>query len=148
MKISIKKPSEALQAMLNGLDDPGNLQVSMDTFYGYLRREPAGGGICFGCAATCTLQYLADKKLPACSDLKEDSYRAKFFGLRLKHFTEFEYAIDQARLGYLEPLFSFCECGNKWREDHDGLFALRLHTWREDIPKVKRFIKTLQEEEL
>jgi hypothetical protein len=57
----ISKPSEALQEMLNGLNESKtwkNFELDMDT-YGEVSR---GVTICFGCAATCTVYAIAKKQ--------------------------------------------------------------------------------------
>lgn len=90
-------PSAVVTAMCDGLeamDKAQGFEIDMSTFGSY------GGGICFGCAATCTIQVAAGRRfgagelggltaqsLPAVSEDSDDLSR-------------FERAVDRLRKGY------------------------------------------------
>ena len=100
------KPSEFLQAMIDGLASiESDQRIAMDT-YGAVDE---GDQICYGCAATWTLQKLAGRKLTMDEVAAGgSSYGRDGLNERAPRICSFESAINQARQGALEPLARFC----------------------------------------
>ncbi len=142
---TVTKPSIALRAMVEGLKDPGYLQVDMNMFYDV----DLDIGACFGCAATCTLQRLTGKKLRADDSLNRGSTRAKFWGFDSEQELDvFEGTMDAARLGAMKMLFEYCRVDLRWNPDHDNRFCLDNPGWRHSLSDVEKFIERLEAEGL
>lgn len=149
MKISIidkikGKPSNALRYMVQGLLEQSKRKrfvIEMSTFgrQGYVDNTT----ICMGCAATCTIQKIANKNIPL---KKIDATHARAASLRLDviEVIDFESAIDGARCGNLFELFRFCKRGKVHRTQYDNKFYLDNEDWKNDIPKVRKLIKKLK----
>jgi hypothetical protein len=136
------KPSVALQAMVNGLQAQSNrddFRIRMSTYGAY------GGGICYGCAATCALQELAQVNFdfPAISSLKK---RAAACSFSYEETDKFEAAIDNARLGELAGLFRFCEI--PYMGGFDFWFCLEDYSWVEELGKVEKAIAEMKQLDL
>lgn len=139
------KPSNALQAMMDGLKtlpEKGRCEVDMTT-YG----ETGDGKICYGCAATYTLHKLADKtfdfdtlKIYETGNSEEYS---RYLDFEENEMIIFESAIDSARKGDLAPLFSFC------RADADSTpyskqFEMTTENYISELSSVEYIIKELK----
>ena len=102
------KPSIALQAMVDGLREQSkrkNFKVDMRTFgEGKYLNNPV---MCYGCAATCTLQKIAGKNLTV-DNINVNLDRAQFLKFELTELRRFEFAICDASIGLLYGLFYFC----------------------------------------
>jgi hypothetical protein len=98
IKDIITKPSEALQAMVDGLLEQskrGDFKIDMDTYGTYDENN-----ICCGCAATCTVQKLLNKNLDK-ENIDYESH-SEFFGI--EDIIEFESVMNEARMGYFSIL--------------------------------------------
>ena len=137
------KPSKALECMIEGLIKQSwrtDFVIDMRN-YGCIK-----GGICFGCAATCTIQQIANKNFNS-SVITSLRSRAKFLNFSPEELNEFEIAMDYARSGYLPCLFLFlgfaCErdiwC-NRWFMTSGG--------WEQEIPKIRKAIQEMKEQGL
>ena len=134
------KPSTALQHMVNGLlkqSQRKKFEVSMGT-YGMARK-----GICYGCAATCTIQNIANKNLSV-EFIKDHKKRAKELKIEEHEILRFEYVMNRARLGELFPLFTFCNMRENHHRDFDYRFSLRDYNWEDELPKVRKTISQLR----
>lgn len=140
----ISKPSEALQAMVDGLleqDKRPDFEVNMSTFGDHNEDER----MCYGCAAACAIQKLAGKNLDAESIF--DLYaRAGGLGISTKSLDVFETAIDIARQGGLINLFHFFNIYDVPLRLRLGGWSLQTHNWREQLPVVIGFIEKLKKE--
>ena len=102
------KPSEFLQAMVDGLNDLyPNQDVNMNTF------GRVTAGVCYGCAATYALQNLLGRQLTwdefRQAGTRERAINWDLDGEDAKAVGEFEAVMNMARLGRLLPLVDFCE---------------------------------------
>lgn len=138
------KPSVALRAMVTGLinyDQKEGFRVDMTT-YGDARR-----GVCFGCAATCTIMELTKTQIPL-YQIERANGRASTLGVPIEDLHDFEYVMDEARRGVLSPLFRYLGMKNlyyaeqRWRATR---FNLQTEDWKEQIPDVEELIKELEE---
>jgi hypothetical protein len=167
VKIDAMKPSDWLQAMIDGLrqakSDP-HWRVDMAS-YGYWTHgdDPKVSEMCFGCAATATFMLMLDTPYMAVieehgesssgsrpySDLVMDAidYNSEVDLART------EIAIDHARNGILAPLFRLCnldpnrtpemiaipkDCG--W----NNRFHMQNNNWETEIPKVETVIAEMK----
>ena len=71
--------------------------------------------ICYGCAATCTIQQIAKKQFVD-ADIYYTNTRAKFLGFEENDLQCFEFAIDDLRKGQLAPLIAYM---NGYAGDYD-----------------------------
>lgn len=136
------KPSNALQAMYDGLlkqDRRIDFVVNFRFFGGVLSDR-----VCFGCAATCTLQEISQVDLnPGNITLVEK--RARAYGFEQTETIRFEMAMDCARHGNLYDLFGFC--GLDCRESYcfmDGISMLAKN-WKRQMPRLKKLIAGLKQ---
>ena len=129
------KPSDALEYMCDGLlrqDKRKGFKVTMWTYGG------ADEQVCFGCAATSTIQEIAGRNLTASNILNR-----QLIGFDSRELNEFELVIDAARKGFLRLLFDFCEITEvRYREW--GNWSMRDHNWKSCIPKVRKAIREMR----
>ena len=133
------KPSKAVQAMLDGLLEQSkrsDFEIHMSSF------GIADNKICYGCAATCTVQKLAKKNLTI-KNIDTTESRAAKLKFDFYELHEFELAIDDLREGDPTYLFSFCKVQAKYPIDPD--FTLNSDDWQEQIPQIETYIKKLQD---
>jgi hypothetical protein len=131
------KVSDALQAMIDGLKSQSKrktFKIQMITFGDYDPEDK----ICFGCAATCTIQQLAHKTF---RDRAVESLpgRAGFLDLDKKELAAFESAIDYARKGAFYRLFEFYghntgEVPGYLLEPDDKDYYLMTDDWGKVLP--------------
>lgn len=117
------KPSEFLQAMVDGLNESGGRPdrlIEMGTYGQVVAFDRGAKLVCAGCAATWTLHALDEKTEP---ELDAFHYRADgwyypdgYFREDTHRIRRFEQAIDAARIGTLSDAYgtpftleSFCE---------------------------------------
>jgi len=145
IKETLKVPSAALQAMVDGLreqDERKDFKVDMGTFGAPLFSARRGrADICLGCAATCTVQKIAGKNLTA-DIISHREYRAEVLGFDHTEFAAFERAMDQTRCGSVTELFDFFVVPQA--KDVRPSFRLLNGTWRGQLRKVEAYIKELQ----
>ena len=143
------KVSTALQAMIDGLrlqSQRKDFRVDMTTFGGFSGFGDSGdkeNPVCFGCAATCTIQQLSGVNFTD-SQIFSLSGRSRQTIRNAKDLDEFEDAIDSARLGHLIPIFDYM--GN--RPSHeliaDPQWILCTDDWQEQLPLVQDFVNMLK----
>lgn len=145
----ISKPSEALQAMVDGLlkySKRKNFRIRMSTF-GSIDHAPGNINeyICYGCAATCALQQIANKDLNCGTNIGNQEVRARQLGFSIKDENEFEEAMDIARRGNTIDLFYYFRLAppNNNNLVHPS-YGLQTSDWREQIPEVRRHIRALK----
>ena len=134
------KPSVALTHMVNGLLKQSRrkkFQIYMGTFGKHFR------GICFGCAATCTIQNITKVNFTPDNGIYDRAMKMKTDSLELD---KFEMAIDDARSGELRTLFSFCNISEENAKIFNDKFSLNTLDWKEQLPAVKKVISELKKE--
>lgn len=134
------KPSIALQHMIDGLLKQSrrrNFEISMGTF------GSSANGICYGCAATCTIQSLSKVNFTPIN-IPYVSQRAEKTQTNYEELESFEGAMDYARRGYLDVLFKFCGLSPKEGMRYQALFDLKDENWKEQLPEVKKTISKLK----
>ena len=92
-KIRNLTPYEVIDAMIQGLKNP-SCKINMHS-YGFSTE-----GMCFGCAATNAIQYLADKKFTP-DNINSLSSRSKYLNINTRDLEYFEDAINNLRCGYI-----------------------------------------------
>lgn len=140
------KPSDALQAMVDGLKNHSKREgfsVSMSTF------GSAVGSICVGCAATCAIQQATGINLTSKS-IEDVQARSRRLRVGKEDLYRFEGVIDSVRLGDLQELFDYYCMGEiystrilKWKTVQ-GLPQLYTDFWEEDLPTYEKLIKKLK----
>jgi hypothetical protein len=140
----ISKPSEALEAMIKGLRKYSrrkNFEVNMSHFGG------SSEGICFGCAATCTVQQIINKDFTP-TTIESAAIRSIALDVVKDDLDRFEYAIDNARSGMMGSLFRYFSINiNAFDFDTELLdpgFKLGTDNWTEQLPKVRNYIKKIK----
>ena len=132
------KPSDALEYMCDGLLAQGkrkDFEIEMWTFG---RRD---GEVCFGCAATSTIQEIAGRNLT----VKNIGMRHSI-GFDPDELRAFESVIDCARLGDLRSLLDFCEVTEvDWRKWYLW-WSMKGENWKSCIPVVRRVIREMRAE--
>lgn len=97
------KPSDAIKAMCVGLrrqSQRADFCISMGSF------GDASFDMCYGCAATCAIQELAQRDLDV-DTIIGVSKRADALGLSRRDMYAFEGLIDRVRRGVFGPLFEY-----------------------------------------
>lgn len=133
--------------MVDGLReiDPTTQTVDMQTF------GKEVDGMCYGCAATWTIQKLAGRRLAS----KELNGLAEAGTMRGDEAFEdlpwyasdidlFEDAIDEARKGFLSELFEFMGCDTDQADLLVGRFFMTNDNWEAQLPKVEELIAELE----
>lgn len=157
IKDIISKPSQALEAMIDGLikqsKRPGFI-INMNTF------GASEGGICYGCAATCCIQEIASKDLDcgdALADINSRDGRAKQLHLSPIDLAKFENAIDSARKGNkygvtFESLFAFFGMYPEYASNFTAIGNIRAslpeletRNWEKHISQWRKGIEELKE---
>jgi len=138
----ISKPSEALQAMVDGLleqDQRSDFRIDMATFGNY---DPERK-ICFGCAATCTAQKLAGINFTG-KEIDNEREREYFLDIKMADYNDFENVIDSVRRGAVSDLFDYFDIGTGLQYQFDAKFDLENDNWKEQIPEVLQVIEDLK----
>lgn len=145
IKDIISKPSEALQAMVDGLLEQNarpDFRIDMNTFGSFSEMKH----VCYGCAATCAVQKLIGV------NFNKENINLRGLAVNIEHvdLSAFEWRIDMARMGLLRLLFLYFGFDDNILDIGSNLttalFCLENHNWRQELPKVTAHIKLLQEE--
>lgn len=137
------KPSNAIKAMIEGLRTQSkrpDFKIRMSTFGSQHPNEK----VCYGCAATCTLQQLTGINFVADTgrSMIEDTYtRAEVLKVRHKDLDKFEDAIDEFRLCELDPIFAYFGVEKPLIRVHG--WSLQTDDWQEQIPEIEKYVKKL-----
>ena len=146
------KPSDAVMAMVNGLRKQSKRKNFRIRFSSFGSREYADGTdkiICFGCAATSAIQFIANKNFTG-EEIDTRAERGEFLGFDKNELQDFEEAIDNLRNGWVRALFFF------YGLNYSDYFALLqpmkerledLHdlNWKEEIHHYEDFANKLKE---
>lgn len=139
IKDIVPKPSDAIQAMIDGLleqSERKDFKIDMDSFGDFEK------GICYGCAAVCCVQKLANVNF-------KDAYsitlagQAEATGFDSSDLDDFENAVDFLRMGCLLPFFAY------WKVVVPDMFLVdewHLHDddWREQLPLIQDYCDKLK----
>lgn len=139
------KAWRAVQAMVDGLNKSKtrlDFFIDMDTYGHHV------GPVCFGCAATCTIQEVAKKKLRFYSigshlDRKK---RSKSLGIcNPQDQAEFESAINQLRCGDVFCLFGYLDIGyDKIPDQYYQLPVLSTDNWKDHLHYYQTYANHLK----
>lgn len=144
----LPKPSDAVQAMVDGLLKQSKRKkfvINMGTFGDFADEHK----VCFGCAATCTIQEAT--KINFTSGVKEHirslEGRATILNWDIEDLCLFENAIDSLRLLYIGSLFNYYNINYTLEElniYHSLIVPLHTHAWKEGLHTYKILIKELK----
>lgn len=141
IKDLINKPSEALEAMVRGVErvkakEWDNFVIDLDTF-GY-----KVGNTCFGCMATCAVYELGGKSPDTDNVLEKQRYF--YLGFDKCDLDDFEVAMNSARMGGFISLFRYF--GFEYNFQYDNRFCITNENWETEIEKVNVLIKEMQDD--
>lgn len=152
----VPKPSDLLFAMIKGLEKQSkrkDFKIDMGTF-GDARWVTGNKQICFGCAATCTIQEIAKKKLDP-SNIAYLLDRAKLLGFEEGELNQFESWVDLMRRGNdssiynsstIEALEHLYDCSLP--EPIENLKPLHTRNWKKNIKAYRAYANQLKRCEL
>ena len=150
-KTILGKPSSAIQAMVDGLRQQSKRKtftVDMAT-YGDFDDEDK---VCFGCAATCTVQRAMHKTFRN-ENIAMIEGRAEFLGADVNDLSDFENAIDNLRVADLFALFDYFNYDTEKEELYDYLAELEKELpvlgnsdWKKGLRKYAKVAKKLQKD--
>ena len=145
------KPSSAIQAMVDGLRQQAkrkNFKIDMAT-YGEFDDEDK---VCFGCAATCTVQRAMHKTFRN-ERMRLIEGRADILGADVNDLSDFENAIDNLRVADIFALFEYFrydtendEMFDYLRELEVGLPVLSNGSWKKGLREYAKLAKKLQKD--
>ena len=140
------KVSTALQAMIDGLkfqSQRKDFRIDMSTFGDFSDSGDKENPVCFGCAATCTIQQLLGVNF---TDLRIESLkeRSRLTIRNSDDLDRFEDAIDNARMGDLIPIFDYMGNLDSHELIDDSQWILNTDDWQEQMPLVQDFVDMLK----
>lgn len=130
------KPSDALEYMCDGLlkqSKRKDFMVTMSTYGG------SDGKMCYGCAATSTIQEIAGQNLT-----DSNIFRRQLIGFDRRELNAFEVVIDAARKGFLGLLFDFCEVYEIDRSKWNYRWSMKDGNWKSCITKIRKVINEMR----
>jgi len=156
IKKTVKLPSTALTYMLKGLDKQSKRKdfiVSMSSFGKIVDAYLTDPPMCVGCAATCTIQQIANKDFVGTDrSISNQARRALYLGFDPEELNDFEIAMNDVRLGMISKLLVFF--GFDIMEDlekvvhlaikHNKPFEITENDWFFKRPAIEKFIAELK----
>ena len=147
-KKGIQAYLEYVQAMIDGLNNTklrDDFKIDMSTYgsAGWIK----GKHVCFGCAATATVQQVAwidYKPGDLASRLMGESVRkrASAMGIDTQTLRQFETCIDMFRKGDTWALQDYCEVSVGRRSEG---WEMSSTNWRSELPKIQKYVDDLAE---
>lgn len=137
------KPSILLDCMVQGLryyDSKPGFEIDMEDF----GRVADESDTCLICAATAAIQFFLSKTLDTKS-VGGRYQRAKCYDMRYLDCARLEETLEDARGGYLEPLFSLCELKRDQATLIETTFFLTTGDWQEQLEHLETCIVELIE---
>lgn len=138
------KPSNAVQAMIDGLRDADNIEsfkVDMETY------GNAKNGTCFGCAATATIMKITGVEFTEESILSETK-RSFACDMGKDDLNDFEIAIDWLRESTVLPLLKYMNTPNAnllvKKINTMELPCLMTNSYRQHLPKYEKLVEYLK----
>lgn len=135
------KPSDAVLAMINGLEEHDKreeFEIDMESF-GMRRFKPNtfGGGsyVCIGCAATCALQKMTGITLNQ-ENICGAYARANTLGIPDPEMMKIEMMYESLRRGDASVLYGLYKVGNV---PHFSLPHMKNDNWRLHLPVFKEY---------
>lgn len=151
------KPSDAIKAMWQGLIEQSKREdfvINMQSFGGYSTFQ----GICFGCAATCSIQQLSgvNFEMSNSHSIVDVSKRSKLLKIEMDSLNRFEACIDEFRNGDLTYLLDFYDRNTELNIVYDEFppdinfpdILMDDDDWKHQEPQVNKIIKFLEENDL
>lgn len=135
----ISKPSEALRAMVDGLIEQSKRK---DFVIDMINWGSKVNGVCYGCAATCTIQKLAGVNFDS-DEIGDTETRAVVLGFDRDELNNFENSIEDVRSGLVLSLFIFFDMPPK--NEYDNRWYMHDDDWLSQIPVIEATIKEMQE---
>ena len=137
------KPSIALQSMVDGLRNLRGMNVDMGTF------GTKYNGICFGCAATATIQNLLKVEFVS---LAESTFY-EWVALQDNEYLpgdifDFENAMEWARKGVMKKIFEYLGVSEYLNHDYSYRFRLETCNYLGQLTDVEDLIQQLKEKGL
>ena len=137
------KPSDAIQAMIDGLKRQSRRKLFRIEMSDYGDVEEVNGKvICYGCAATCALQQLGDHNFKP-GEIYSHLKRAHAIGFDAVEVDRFEWSINGLRLGDYLDLFGFYSGFEEIAPDEE-LPILYSSNWRDGIPAYQAYADKLR----
>jgi len=136
-RLHLTCPADAIEAMIKGLKKASkwkSFEIDMRTYGG------SDYGICYGCAATCTLMEAAHVRFTP-GTIEGRRGRSSLLDVDCGELSHFESVIDHFRMGEVGALF-----------DYFGTTVPRIpvdwymgvDSWKEELPKVQAYLKALR----
>ena len=148
MKDFCKKPSEAIRAMLDGMQEipNGDFKLHMDTFGDYSRYSVEGGHkiVCFGCAATCTIQQATGKLFKFEPTAVYDVVtRSRYLHIDREDLGIFEHAIDDFRTGGVRKLGNYYGVSLPEPADFGLDWYMGTDDWQHEVEDVEDYLERI-----
>lgn len=155
IKDIISKPSEAIDAMINGLlkqDARKDFIVNMHTYGRTVKLDPPNclNSVCFGCAAACCIQEITSVNYTPKHEIGITRIRASLSGIDENDLAEFEGVIESLRHGSIYSLFEYF--GIKELYNNEKILSFEKHLlvlgndcWKEGLEPYKKcsaYLKT------
>lgn len=156
----------ALEAMITGLETQSkrdDFRIHMRTFgetlafnawAAHSRSQfiPSRSSICFGCAATCTIQQLTAKNFTPNIDISGRYERARFLDVNTFDLASFEKAVDEMRAGNFVSILDYM--GYDISESNKNrimciklwgyLPGLTTEGWQDNLPSYRVVLRYLK----
>jgi len=127
IKDLVATASTAVRLMTKGLRNPINICVDMATY------GEALNTICFGCAATCTIQQLMPRAFEATDMINRQCSWSQLGNMDVSDIEEFETAIDMFRKGVPFVLLKYYNVEEKWGGSAMPRLPKLYESYTEDI---------------
>jgi hypothetical protein len=139
--LGFESPIDAIEAMLKGLKKARKrktFRVQMNTYGDYFN------GVCFGCAATITLQEASGRNFKADDSICSRPQRARYVGVNASELCYFEFAMDRFRRGDVSSLFTFFYSPKVILPAPGFSWYMDSCNWETCIPNVRRYLQKLK----
>lgn len=144
------KPSAVIGAMAEGLMEQSqrpDFFVTMATFGDFDAKE----GICYGCAATATIQKLFNKNFNG-DNISRPLKRSAFLGVDSMDLTSFEILVDKFRSGHITEFLDGFNLEENEKESIENIlidllprdFLMVSDNWKEYIPVLREVVLELR----
>ena len=154
---TVKTPSNAIQFMLDGLRTQSkrkDFKIDMNSYGAFDIIKPATRNerkkiICYGCAATCAIQQIAQKNLIP-GMIGDYDTRAQWLGFDEDELKQFEWALDSFRMGAFTKILNFFgiyadETKQFFTDKYSNYFLTSGTDWENYIGETENIIADLKE---
>lgn len=103
-------------------------------------------GVCYGCAATCTVMKLTEQNLPK-DYIRSDKGRAAWLGFDACELDKFELAINSARCFFFSDLFRFFGLPGNEASAFNDMYPNTFmgDDWRRYEEKMRSVVEAMEE---